>query len=514
MKAKLQQLTKEFLDDTSDGCPVCREEAWCSGEPLTTEDLLNHSELRAEPKLPPQLRGGGSDADESDGGDPKDGDSDWPTCTAGSGPRSYRPPSGRGLREAEALWVKKDLLAGFESATGDVSPHVDIEFSNENHTWEVRVYYALQWHAFRHWMCGGDLEFIRSIRHTRRLKPAGGKSGASFYVGHNGRYIFKALKAREQDFIKENGEALFWYDAKRIFQNMPTTLIELYGMFTVTHKQAGGRQYRRTFIVMRHLEHHLSASQKQDLLLFDLKGVGPKRAFREAATSSGVDGSVNSDEPGPSCEVSDLPHAPDVVLWDQNFHEWTRGLPLTLSADDYLYLQSAVSNDTYFLSKLYIVDYSLLLMIHRGPDNAGGGAFRCKRIYAPHECRATSEESSCLLACGPDLGPLQVSFGMIDYFRPYTWEKQLETLLKTAMSAGNSLANVRGVGPTNEAPVTTASAPEVASLLLPPMASSEAGLSDSGEAQSSGPVEIPLIRNASVDARKLMSKSGSRSTFA
>ncbi|KAF4664474.1 1-phosphatidylinositol-3-phosphate 5-kinase [Perkinsus olseni] len=503
MKTKMRQLTEEFLN-TSEGCPVCREEAWCAGNPLTTEDLMNHPELHTEPKLPPQLRD--RDGDDDGNGESDEGrDTEWPTCTAGSGPRSYRTASGRGLSEAEALWVKTALLAGPEGATGDVSPHVDIEFSNEKHSWEVRVYYALQWHAFRHWMCGGDLEFIRSVRHTRRLRPAGGKSGASFYVSHNGRYIFKALKAREQDFIEENGEALFWYDAKRIFQNMPTTLIELYGMFTVTHKQAGGRQYRRTFIVMRHLEHHLSASQRQDLLLFDLKGVGPKRAFREA-TSSGVDGSASPDEAAPVVESSDPVQGPDVVLWDQNFREWTRGLPLTLSPEDYLYLDSAVRNDTYFLSKLYIVDYSLLLMLHRAPDNAGGGAFRRQRIYAPHECRAPSEDSPCSLACGPDLGPLQVSFGMIDYFRPYTWEKQLETLLKTAMSAGNSLAHSRGGGPSNGSPVAAAPDPEAASLLIPPMASSDAAASESGDVQVSGPVEVPLVRNASADARKLMNE--------
>ncbi|KAF4670640.1 1-phosphatidylinositol-3-phosphate 5-kinase [Perkinsus chesapeaki] len=503
MKAKMTQLTQEFVE-SSEGCPICQNSSWCSGPPLTTEELLNHAGLQAEPPLPPQLRDGDEDYDEN-GDAVKENEKVWPTCTAGSGSRSYRTPSGRGLSEGEALWVKSALLAGGEGATGDVSPHVDIEFSNENHSWEVRVYYALQWHAFRHWMCGGDLEFIRSIRHTRRLRPAGGKSGASFYVSHNGRYIFKALKAREQDFIEENGEALFWYDSKRIFQNMPTTLIEVYGMFTVTHKTAGGgRQYRRTFIVMRHLEHHLSASQKQDLLLFDLKGVGPKRAFREATSSGLADSSASPDEAAPCIDSADPQPGPDVVLWDQNFREWTRGLPLTLSPEDYLYLDSAAKNDTHFLSKLYIVDYSLLLMIHKAPDNAGGGAYRRRRIYVPHECRAPSEDSPCLLACGPDLGPLQVSFGMIDYFRPYTWEKQLETLLKTAMYAGNtSLAHVRRA-PASEPPAAAGSAPDAASLVIPPMASSDVMASEAIDMQDAGQVEIPLIRNASVDARKLL----------
>ncbi|KAF4689014.1 hypothetical protein FOZ62_022589, partial [Perkinsus olseni] len=69
-----------------------------------------------------------------------------------------------------------------------------------------------------------------------------------------------------------------------------------------------------------------------------------------------------------------------------------------------------------------------------------------------------------------------------------------------------SLAHARGGGPSNGSPVAAAPDPEAASLLIPPMASSDAAASESGDVQVSGPVEVPLVRNASVDARKLMNE--------
>merc|ERR1719387_2879341 len=85
------------------------------------------------------------------------------------------------------------------------------------------------------------------------------------------------------------------------------------------------------------------------------------------------------------------------VLWDQNFREWTKGRPLCLPHHDHEYVRRAVHNDTQFLSGLSIVDYSLMLV-----------------AAPPVEDGATS----------------RLALGIIDYVCPYTWDKQMESMLK------------------------------------------------------------------------------------
>ncbi|KAF8821601.1 phosphatidylinositol-4-phosphate 5-Kinase [Cardiosporidium cionae] len=94
-----------------------------------------------------------------------------------------------------------------------------------------------------------------------------------------------------------------------------------------------------------------------------------------------------------------------IVLWDQNFREYTRGFPLfLLTSADKQYLNQAIYNDTTFLSRLAIVDYSLLLMI--------------------------DEDSQ------------RIRMGLIDYMRPYTWDKHVETIGKTILMRSGALPTV------------------------------------------------------------------------
>ncbi len=40
-----------------------------------------------------------------------------------------------------------------------------------------------------------------------------------------------------------------------------------------------------------------------------------------------------------------------LTLWDQNFREWTQGMPLCLKKRDMDYLTAAIWNDSLFLSR-------------------------------------------------------------------------------------------------------------------------------------------------------------------
>eukprot|EP00920_Eleutheroschizon_duboscqi_P024214 GHVT01060098.1.p1 GENE.GHVT01060098.1~~GHVT01060098.1.p1 ORF type:complete len:424 (+),score=22.82 GHVT01060098.1:1617-2888(+) len=84
---------------------------------------------------------------------------------------------------------------------------------------------------------------------------------------------------------------------------------------------------------------------------------------------------------------------PMQVLWDQNFREYTRGFPLELKLNDMENLQNAIYADTHLLAHLGVVDYSLLLFVDEDRE--------------------------------------ELRVGMIDIFRPYTWDKHVENIGKS-----------------------------------------------------------------------------------
>uniref|UniRef100_A0ACD5U796 Uncharacterized protein n=1 Tax=Avena sativa TaxID=4498 RepID=A0ACD5U796_AVESA len=85
----------------------------------------------------------------------------------------------------------------------------------------------------------------------------------------------------------------------------------------------------------------------------------------------------------------------DTVYLDQNFVEDMRVSPIYIGGRTKHLLQRAIWNDTSFLTSVNVMDYSLLV--------------------------------------GVDKENHEFVFGIIDYLRQYTWDKQLETWVKTSL---------------------------------------------------------------------------------
>ncbi|MQL72762.1 hypothetical protein Taro_005122 [Colocasia esculenta] len=92
--------------------------------------------------------------------------------------------------------------------------------------------------------------------------------------------------------------------------------------------------------------------------------------------------------------VSD-PTKHNTVLLDQNFVEDMNLYPMYVGGKTKLLLQRAIWNDTSFLTSINVMDYSLLV--------------------------------------GVDKQRRELVFGIIDYLRQYTWDKQLETWVKSSL---------------------------------------------------------------------------------
>ncbi|WOK94573.1 1-phosphatidylinositol-3-phosphate 5-kinase FAB1A-like isoform X1 [Canna indica] len=92
--------------------------------------------------------------------------------------------------------------------------------------------------------------------------------------------------------------------------------------------------------------------------------------------------------------IQDVKHGEKVLL-DQNFVEDMHKSPIYLGGKTKHLLQRAIWNDTSFLTSINVMDYSLLV--------------------------------------GVDDERRELVFGIIDYLRQYTWDKQLETWVKSSM---------------------------------------------------------------------------------
>lgn len=93
------------------------------------------------------------------------------------------------------------------------------------------------------------------------------------------------------------------------------------------------------------------------------------------------------------------------VLLDSNFSNFMRGMPIALDEVSKALLKMSVFNDTLFLSSMEVVDYSILVGIKKHTN--------------------------------------EIVVGIIDFVRQYTWDKRLETGVKSVgMIAGKDLPTV------------------------------------------------------------------------
>jgi hypothetical protein len=260
----------------------------------------------------------------------------------------------------------------------------------------------------------------------------------SFYLSHDQRFLLKEVKHAEYEWILKDVEALFWYTDQVLFDKLPSVMAQVVGLFTVdVRKHHRTKSKARHWIVQRNLRFSL---QGRPHVCFDLKGLGTSRRAPKGpeipvqhentmglgATVAGQPPNMDVPETSSAAGGSDKPGGDrqekseikkrskdskqqdneKEVLWDQNFREWREGKPLCLLSPQLKYLEAALWNDSQFLSKNSLIDYSLLL----AADDE-------KSTDSPNE-------------------PRQLSVGIIDYLRPFDIVKKIENTWKSAVNQG------------------------------------------------------------------------------
>ena len=248
---------------------------------------------------------------------------------------------------------------------------------------EVIIYYPRQFEALRIAYCCTYDELISAITNSNQWSDvSGGKSNALFFKSANGKYLFKLVNKNEFNMFIETAYQYFHHMTKYLFHKMPSTLIKMLGAYKIKIKKFDKNKMKivsHFLILMENLDYGLGTDGK-NIRKYDLKGSLINRY------------------------ISKKNRKQKQVLLDTNFKEDFKGEPIALEKNVFKLLSAAVHNDTLMLSRINVIDYSLLINICDFNENEGK-FIRC---------------------------------GIIDYIRKYTWDKQLEYVGKLIINGLNT----------------------------------------------------------------------------
>ena len=276
--------------------------------------------------------------------------------SAAPSPVIANPATGSGFGVVLPKSISLETNARFEmnptmeaAYRGLVSPeptHIDLEWK---HTpiWggpriqmQCKTYFARQFAWLRSLIGLDEKVFAQSLSRCKPWKARGGKSNSRFARTLDERFILKQVQGVELDGFLAFAPIYFDYFSKVYFQQVPTAICKIVGIFSVTISRKGKSPVKVDLIVQENLfyGHHISK-------VFDLKGSLRSRYARPES-----------------------PDDKDVVFMDENLLEMMYGEPICVSNEAKAMLAMTVWNDTLCLSSLNVMDYSLLV----GVDDTNG----------------------------------------------------------------------------------------------------------------------------------------------
>ncbi|KAM0345524.1 hypothetical protein ACHAPU_006451 [Fusarium lateritium] len=305
---------------------------------LNSEDYKGKlGNIRREAQEVMQREGGGSDAEPKSL--PSDG-TDWM------------------VSETE---LEKSLLR----VTGT---HLKYQFREGSATMTCKIFYAEQFDALRR-KCGVAERVVESLSRCLKWDSKGGKTKSVFLKTLDDRLILKSLSPIETSAFLRFAPGYFNIMAEALFHDLPSVIAKMLGFFQVLIKNpVTGTDIKLDLLITENLFYDRSATR-----IFDLKGSMRNRKIQST-------GEQNE------------------VLLDENMVEYIYESPLFAREHSKKLLRASVWNDTLFLARQNVMDYSLMIAV--------------------------------------DEARKELVVGIIDCIRTYTWDKKLESWIKDRGFAG------------------------------------------------------------------------------
>ncbi|XP_069701423.1 1-phosphatidylinositol 3-phosphate 5-kinase isoform X2 [Periplaneta americana] len=276
--------------------------------------------------------------------------------------------SGSAVSESEETSASNTKTEAKGSRTAPPS-HVEVQFSDAISNFFCRVFFAEQFAGLRQMVLPtGEEGFVRSLTRCVQWAARGGKSGSTFCKTRDDRFILKEMSRLEMQLFLEFAPNYFNYIQRCHTSRQPTLLGKIVGVYRIVYRNLTSNATLRSNLLV--MENLFYARSVTHK--FDLKGSVRNRLVNPTA----------ADRDG------------EIVLLDENLLNMTCDDPLYILPHSKTVLTQAINNDTQFLASQSVMDYSLLV--------------------------------------GLDKERRELVVGIIDYIRIFTWDKKLETIVKSS----------------------------------------------------------------------------------
>lgn len=260
--------------------------------------------------------------------------------------------------------------------TKKTAVHLRYQFEDELTVMSCKIFFTEHFDAFRR-ICNCGENFTQSLSRCVKWDSTGGKSSSVFLKTLDDRFVIKELSHAELDAFIKFAPSYFEYMAQAMFHDLPTSLAKVFGFYQiqVRNSMSGSKSYKMDIIIMENLFY-----EKKTTRIFDLKGSMRNRHVEQT-------GKKNE------------------VLLDENMVEYIYESPIHVREYDKKLLRASLWNDTLFLAKMNVMDYSLVI----GIDNDN----------------------------------FNLVVGIIDFIRTFTWDKKLESWVKEkGLVGGGGSSNI------------------------------------------------------------------------
>ncbi|KAJ5919804.1 hypothetical protein N7454_009639 [Penicillium verhagenii] len=246
--------------------------------------------------------------------------------------------------------------------------HLKYQFQEGPAKMLCKVFYAEQFDALRK-KCGVADRIVESLSRCAKWDSKGGKTKSLFLKTLDDRFILKSLSPVETQAFLKFAPAYFQIMSEALFHELPSAIAKMFGFYQVIIKNpVTGIEFNWFLLLMENLFYDRKPNR-----IFDLKGSMRNRKVESTGER-------------------------DEVLLDENMVDFIYETPLFSREHSKKLLAQSVWNDTLFLGRQDVMDYSLMVAI--------------------------DDKRSELVV------------GIIDCIRTYTWDKKLESWIKDRGFAG------------------------------------------------------------------------------
>jgi 1-phosphatidylinositol-3-phosphate 5-kinase len=216
------------------------------------------------------------------------------------------------------------------SLISETGTHMKYSFSHNNVRATCKIFYAESFDALRR-KCGVSERFVESLSRCAKWDSKGGKTKSLFLKTLDDRFVIKSLQEVELKAFTKFAPDYFAFCAQSLFHGVPSVIAKMFGLFQVELRNPNnGVEFSSYLLVMENLFYSRNPTRK-----FDLKGSMRNRKIE----STGL---------------------PDEVLLDENLVETIFEKPLFVREHARKLLKASVWNDTMWLCRQNVMDYSLM----------------------------------------------------------------------------------------------------------------------------------------------------------